>query len=71
MAFVSFFDISAMAPIVSKRITIISTITGVEEFHMSFFVEVSSLSFCDIRMGAIERMIFVFFLISLGDDDDT
>lgn len=71
MAFISFFDISAMAAIARRSTVIIRSIMGVEEFHISFFVDTSSCSFCDARMGAAAIIIFVFFLISFGDEDDT
>jgi hypothetical protein len=71
MAFVSFFDISAMAPIARSRIVIINNIVGVVEFHTSFFVEISSRSFCEVIIGIRKKTIFVFFLISFGDEDET
>lgn len=70
MAFISFFDTSAMAPMASSRIVIMSIIMGVGEFHVSFFVVDSSCSFWEARMGARAKRI-VFFLISFGDEDDT
>lgn len=71
MAFISFFDISAIAPMDRRRIVIIRSIIGVEEFHDSFFVRISSRSFCEARMGIKEKIAFVFFLISFGDEEDT
>jgi len=61
MAFISFFVISATAAMDRRRTAIISIIMGVEEFHTIFFVEGSSCSFCEARMGAMTRAIFVFF----------
>jgi len=66
-----FFDISAIAPMDRRRIAIINSIMGLEEFHVSFFVRISSRSFWEAIMGTRERIVFVFFLISFGDEDDT